>query len=204
MKLLPLVFAIVGLGTSALVTNAQTIAPINQTGGSGTITPVQQGSGTITPGSGSGTITPAGKGAKPTAKTFLPASQECKALDLKNGDVRFFREANQTPYSQIVSIQSSFKGVANSDFSDGTKRYFDIEMNRDYGLTGKTNPNASETRMRNLVTHGLGALIADTSVQHFFQAQPGIIQPTRYILFRFNVNGKWSKYYEGKAQICVM
>jgi hypothetical protein len=187
---------------------AQTITPMgSESGSAGTITPIGSGvsSGTITPvkiNSQTGTKSPK----TPSPKTLLPAQVECKTLDLSKGDIRYFRETNQEPYSQIVSINSAFKGIANSDFggSDGSKRYFDIELNRDFGLSGKTNPNGSESKMRTLVTHGLGALIVDTSVDHFFQAQPGMtIKPTRYVLFKYNINGKWGKFYSGRAEICV-
>lgn len=179
-----------------------------------TITPMEQSQGTISPVSGSGKITPMKPGVesgniKPDVsrpKTLLPAQIECKTLEVSKGDIRYFRETNQEPYSQIVSISSQFKGIANSDFggSDGSKRYFDIELNRDFGLSGKTNPNGSESKMRTLISHGLGALIVDTSVDHFFQAQPGMtIKPTRYVLFKYNINGKWAKFFSGKAEICV-
>jgi hypothetical protein len=199
--ILSLVFAcVLGFQTTTL---SQTITPMGQESGSGRITPFEQSSGKA------GTITPVKPGVKPASpspKTFLPAQVECKTLDLAKGDIRFFREANQEPYSQIVSITSVFKGVANSDFgaSDGSKRYFDIELNRDFGLSGKTNPNGSESKMRTLVTHGLGALIVDTSVDHFFQSQPSMtLRPTRYVLFKYNINGKWAKFYSGRAEICV-
>jgi hypothetical protein len=170
-----------------------------------TITPIGVQSGSITPISGSGTITPIKGGkVKPVTKMLLPAIQECKTLDLAKGDIRFFREANQAPYSQIVSITSAFKGVANNDTMDGSKRYFDIELGKDYGLMGKTTPTPSESRMRTLTTHGLGALIADTSFQHFFQSQQGMsLQPTRYVLVKYNLNGKWAKFFSGTATICV-
>jgi hypothetical protein len=201
--ILSLVFAgVLGFQTISL---AQTITPMDSGSGSGTITPMgsSESSGTITPvESHTGTKNPK----TPSPKALIPAQVECKTLDLSKGDVRFFREANQEPYSQIVSISSQFKGIANSDFgaSDGSKRYFEIELNRDFGLSGKTNPNGSESKMRTLVTHGLGALIVDTSVDHFFQAQPSMaLKPTRYVLFKYNINGKWAKFYSGKAEICV-
>jgi hypothetical protein len=193
---------LVGLlvATFATTVSAQTITPAGGSG-SGTITPVNSGgSGSITP------IAPVKKGSikAPTVKPLLPAVQECKTLDVKNGDVRFERPAGQVPYTQIVSVQSVFKGVANNDTNDGAKRLFDIELNRDFGIMGKTTPNGTEGKFRNLVTHGLGALIGDTSYQHFFQVQEGMAtQPTQRILFKYNINTKWAKFYSGTATICV-
>jgi hypothetical protein len=192
--LLVLVFGF--LATSTCV-SAQTITPVGG-GGSGTITPVNSGRGIITP------VKP-GDNAKPVVQKLLPPTiQECKTLDVKNGDVRFERSSGQAPYTQIVSVQSVFKGIANNDTNDGAKRYFDIELNRDFGLLGKINPNGTEGKFRNLVTHGLGALIGDTSSQHFFQVESGMsIQPTQRILFKYNINNKWAKFFSGQATICV-
>jgi hypothetical protein len=204
MKLLLIVLA---CGFVSLSVSAQTITAMGSSG-SGTITPVNSGgsSGSITPMNP--TITPIkqpGVKTKPTVKTLLPAVQECKTLDVKNGDVRFERPIGQSPYTQIVSTQSVFKGIANNDTNDGAKRYFDIELNRDFGITGKTSPNGTEGKFRNLVTHGLGALIGDTSYQHFFQVQSGMtLQPTQRILVKYNINTKWAKFYSGIATICVL